>query len=473
MVKTTARPGDKSTLLLEVEVSAEELRAAIDEAVRHLARRTRIPGFRPGKVPRPMLERALGVRRDDPTAPDPVYDEAREHLYERTVLAALRESEHDVLAIPGEPEWTDFEEGSGAAYRVSLPLRPQVTLGDYTDYPFEPVVEAVTLERIDAVIEQLRDQHASLVPVEERGAQDGDFAVITFEGRRDGQPIPGAAAERFPLVVGRERMIPGFEAHLVGLREDEERTFSLTFPDDYGEEELAGQEAEFSVTLRELRERRLPPADDDLAAMAGPYEDLAALRGEVAERLRRGSLDRARHVFADRIIEYATANASLDIPDVMVDREIGVMLDELRMRLAEQGIAYEDYLKVTERDEAALRAEYRDPAAHRVKVLLVLGAIAERERVVVPDAAVEEEVRRVSQGQSGSSRLADYLDSERGRTYIRSQLRRARTVESLIDRWIAAHPAFIEVQHAEETGHAGVEAMEAGGPGQDVEAVGR
>jgi trigger factor len=447
-VTTTNRPGDDSTIVLDVEIDQRQLQAAIDEGVRHLARRTRLPGFRPGKIPRPLLERALGVRRGDPEAPNPIHDEAREHLYERTVLAALRESDADVLQIPSEPQWQRFEEGVGAAYTVRVPVRPQVTLGDYAGFPFTPQVDDVTDEQVDQVVEQLRDQQATLVPVEDRGAEEGDFAVIGFFGEHDGKPVEGAAAERLPLVIGKERMVPGFESNLLGMHEGEERTFTVTFPDDYGADELAGQPVTFTATLRELRERRLPDADDDFAAAIGPYDDLAALRDDLRERMRRNSLDRARHVFADRIIEYAAANATAALPDLLVEREVDVMLDELKVRLSEQGIAYDDYLRVTERDESGLRSEYREGAAHRVKVLLVLGAVADREGVVVADEAVDAEVAQV-RGQDGgaSGRLSSYLDSERGRAYIRSQLRRSQTVEMLIDRWIAAHPEFAAVQH--------------------------
>jgi trigger factor len=468
-MRSTATPGARSTLVVEVEASADEVSRAIDEAVRHLARRTRVPGFRPGKVPRPMLERALGVRRDVPDGPDPVYDEAREHLYQRTVVAALEEADRDILELPREPEWTSFEEGHGAAYRVSVVLRPEATLGDYQDYPFTPEVEPVTDERVDAVIEQLRDQHGSLVPIEGRGAQVGDFAVIAFEGRRDGQPVGGAQAERFPLVIGRERMVPGFEQNLVGLGEGAEHTFSVTFPDDYAEAELAGQEVEFSVSIRELRERRLPDLDDDFAAMVGPYDDLAALRTAIRQRLYRSSLDRARHVFADRIIEYATANASVELPDVLVEREVDVMVDELKMRMARQGIGYEDYLRVTERDEASLRTEYREPAEHRVKVLLVLGAIAERESVRVPVALVDAELDRVRETEGPKSELATYLETERGRSYIASQLRRSQTVEMLVDRWIEQHSQFADVQHAEDGERAPSDALEMAVDEQDDE----
>lgn len=450
-MKVTSQPAERSTVILEVEIPADHLQRSIDEAVRHLGRRTRVPGFRPGKVPRPMLERALGMRRDDPDAPHPIYDDAREHLYERTILDALREQpDLDVLEIPSRPEWTTFAEGSGAAYRVTVPVRPEVHLGDYLDYPFQPAIEDVTDERLGAVVEQLREQQASLVPVENRPAQNGDFAVIRFEGRRDSVPVEGASSDRFPLVIGNERMIPGFEAALVGMREDEEKTFRVTFPADYSEAELAGQEVEFTVLLRELRERRLPVLDDAFAQSVGAFADLDALRTSLRERMRVSALDRARHAFADRIIEYATGNATVAPPDLLVDREVGVMIDELKVRLANQRIDFDEYLKVTERDLARLREESRAGAEHRVKILLVLGAIADREGVEVPDAAVEAELERGRRSNVDNRQLVEYLESARGRAHIRSTLRRSQTVEHLIDRWIAVHPAFAEVRHAED-----------------------
>jgi trigger factor len=446
-VNTDIREGDQSTIVLEVQLTDKELQNAINEGVRHLARRTRIPGFRPGKVPRQILERSLGIDRSDPDVSDPVYDEAREHLYQRTVIRALAESEQDVLELPPEPEWTQFEEGVGATYEVTLPVRPNVELGDYTEYPFTPEIDAVDEEAIDQVVEQLRDQQAALVPVEDRPAQDEDFVVVSFQGRRNGELVEGAQSDRFPLIIGKERMIPGFEANLVGMNEEDERTFSLTFPDDYAEESLQGQDVEFEVKMLELRERRLPVADDEFAAQVGDYADMAALRSDLEARMKMNALDRARHQFSDRIIDYAAANASLVLPEVLVTRELGVMIDELKVRVGEQGIGYEDYLRVTEKDEDALREDYREGAEQRVKVLLVLGAIADKEEVAVPEEDVQAEIDKVMADESAGDSIKEYLDSDRGRNYIRSQLRRSQTVELLVDRWIETHPEFSEVQH--------------------------
>jgi trigger factor len=448
-LKITTRPAARRSVVLEVELAPERVRRSVDESVRHLARRTKVPGFRPGKAPRPLLERALGVRRDDPDSPNPVYDDAKEHLFESSVIQAVEQEELDVLSIP-EPEWLAFAEDEGASYRVTLTLRPQVELGAYADYPFKIEIEATDDERIDKVIEQLRDQQASLVPVEDRGARKGDYAVIGFVGRREGEKVEGAEAERLPLVIGNENMIPGFEDELIGLREGESKSFSLTFPDDYPASELAGQPVDFEVELRELREKRLPEADDEFAQSLGAYADLAALRHEIGQRLERNSLDRARHRFADRIIEFAVANATVELPDLLVEREVEVMLDELRVRVSEQGIGFEEYLRAMERSEDDLRTDFRPDAEKRVKTLLVLSQIAEREQIEVSEEDLEAELARSRERYAGNQSLVTYLDSPRGRAYTRSLLRRSQTVETLVDRWIEQHPEFAHVQHLHE-----------------------
>jgi trigger factor len=248
-------------------------------------------------------------------------------------------------------------------------------------------------------------------------------------------------------------MIPGFEANLLGMKEDDERTFTVTFPEDYAEESLQGAEVEFTARLLELRERKLPVADDAFAGLLGDYTDMAALRADLRKRMGVNALDRARHQFVDRIIEYANANATVELPEILVEREIGTMIDELKVRTAEQGIAYEDYLRVVEKDEADLREEYRDGARQRVKTLLVLGAIADKEEVTVADEDVQAEIEQVLADPTAGDNIKSYLDSDRGRSYIRSQLRRSQTAEMLADRWIEAHPDFADVQHQHSHSH--------------------
>jgi trigger factor len=445
-LKVTSRAAPRSSVVLEVELPPERVRRTIDESVRHLSRRTKVPGFRPGKVPRSVLERALGVRRDDPSAPNALYDDAKEHLFESSVLQAVQQENLDVLSIP-EPEWLSFEEATGASYRVTVPVRPDVKLGAYADYPFGIQLDPVDEPRVEKVLDELRDQQATLVPADDRPAQKGDWAVIGFTGRRNGEVIEGAQADRLPLIIGEERMVPGFEDQLVGMGEGEEKKFKITFPADYPQAELAGTDAEFEVRLLELREKRLPELDDELARSMGDYADLAALREEIGHRLERNERDRARHRFADRIIDFAVANATLELPDLLIERELEVMLDELKVRLAEQNIGFDEYMKATERDEAKLIEQFRPDAEKRVKTLLVLGEIAEREKIDIPDATLEAEVARSRERYAGNPKLVAYLESPRGRSYTRSLLRRSQTVETLIDRWIEQHPEFKHVQH--------------------------
>ncbi len=482
-MNVTVTPAPKSSVTLEVEVPSEQLARAVDEAVRRLGRRTRVPGFRPGRAPRAMLERVLG--------PGAVLDEAVDQLVEDAYRAALVEAKVVPLG-QANVEVVQAEEGKPLVFRATVPVRPEVTLGDYRNYPFRPEIQPVDEERVERVLEGLREQHAVLSPVEDRPAKAGDLAIIGFEGRRDGTPVPDASAERFPVVIGQEGLIPGFEDHLVGLRVGESTTFSLAIPADDPNTELAGATVEFTVTLHELREKVLPPLDDAFAQAVGPYRDLAALRADIRARLERHALDRARHAFGDRIVEYATANASVEVPDLLVDEELELMRDELRSALARDGIDYETYLRIRaaqreqepepegpnrdpktglvlppgarpsrgaetglEAEEARLLEDLRPRAEKRAKVLLVLSKIAEVEGVTVPDSAVEAELARAREQYAGNPRLLRYLESDRGRAFVRSSLRRSLVVEHLIDAWLAAHPDHPPLPHLEDAAAAG------------------
>jgi trigger factor len=437
----TVTPAPRSSVQLAFELPPEKLDAAIGEAVRHLAQRTRIAGFRPGKAPRAIVERVVGR--------DAVLDEAMDHVVERAVRDAL--IEHAILPLTDASiDVEQRDEGKPVKFTATVQVRPEVTLGDYTSFNFGPEIETIDEPRVDQVIEELRDQNGSLVPVEGRGAQNGDYAVIGYTGTRDGVAFEGGSAERMPLILGEERLIPGFEANVLGLTPGDTTEFDITFPEDYAEPELEGKTAHFSVELRELREKVMPPADDAFAQSMGDYADLAALRVEVQQRLERNALDRARHAFADRIIEYATANATLELPDVLVDQEVEIMHDEFRSALARQGITEPAYLKVVEKTEADLHAEFRPQAEKRVKVLLVLSKVADAEGVAIDDADVEAEVAKARERYASDRKTVAYFESERGRSFIRSTLRRSRVVERLIDAWLVSHPDHPPIPHLED-----------------------
>ena len=469
-MQITSTPGPDSTVVLEVELPAERFGRAIDAAVRRLSRGTRVPGFRPGKAPRPVLERHLG--------PGAVVEEAVEHLVQDAYREAMIEQGLLPLANP-DVEVVQAEEGKPFTFKATVQVPPDVRLGDYKAFNFRPEIDVIDDARVDQVLEELRDQNATLTAVEGRGAMDGDYAVISFVGTRDGVPFEGGSTERMPLILGQERLIPGFEANLQGLEVGGSTEFDITFPDDYPETELAGKQAHFAVELRELREKVLPDLDADFVTTLGDFADVDALRADITTRLGRNALDRARHAFADKIIDYAVANSTIDLPRVLVDQEVEVMHDEFRSTIARQGITEEAYLKAVEKTDADLHAEFRPGAEKRVRTLLVLSKVAETEGVTVSDAEVEAEVARGRLQYADKPELLTYFDSERGRSYIRSTLRRSRVVEGLIDTWLTEHPDHPPLPHLEDGPESAVEggaaaanaAIDATDPGAILEDV--
>ena len=440
-MQITRTPAPRSSITLEIELPPERLDKAVDAAVRALSRRTRIPGFRPGKATRPVLERALG--------PGAVLDEAVEHLIQDAYREALI-AEDIVPLSNADVEVVTAEEGKPVVFKATVPVRPEVALGDYKGFNFKPEIDPIDDARVDQVVDELRDQNATLAPVEDRGAQDGDYAVIAFVGTKDGEPFEGGSSDRMPLILGQERLIPGFEANLIGLTVGGSTAFDIAFPADYGEPSLAGQTAHFAVDLKELREKVQPDIDEDFLTSLGDFASLDALKIDIRRRLEANALDRARHEFADRIIEYAVANATVELPDVLIDQEVEVMHDEFKGTLARQGITEEAYLKAVEKTSEDLHAEFRPNAERRVKTLLVLSKVADAEGIEVPDADVDAEVVQGRERYAGDQRLIAYFESDRGRSFIRSTLRRSRVVETIIDGWLAAHPDHPALPHLED-----------------------
>ena len=429
----TATPEAKSSVKLEVSASVDEVAAAIAAAVRHVAQHTKIPGFRPGKAPRSMVERVAGSAR--------LLDEATEILVEKGYREAVIATDTMPLSSPKVDAET-LVEGKPYRFTATVAVPPEVKLGDYRGFPFAPSFDEPDEKKVDAVIDDLRDGYATLEVVAGRGAELGDYAIIGFTGYRadNGAPIEGGASERMPLVLGSERLIPGFEAQLVGAIVGDARTVEVTFPDDYQEESLRGVAARFDVEIHELRARIPPPLDDDFAKQVANVEDVAGLRAEVLTRLKASAVDRGRHDFADRIVEYAMENATVEVPDPMIDEEVDGLVDELARSVARQGITFEQYLAATEKSAEALRAEMRERGERRARTLLVLSAVAGAEKVAVPESLVDEEVARAKPQAQGQKALERYLASERGRRAIRASLRRSLVVERLVDEWFNAHP---------------------------------
>ena len=427
MVTVSTRPEPGSKMVLEIEVQPDEVDRHFATAYRHVAERTRVPGFRPGKAPRQVIDRFVGRGS--------VIAEAIDHLVQDSYDKALDQT--DVIPIDSPDVDIDpasLAEGQAITFTATVPVRPEVTLGAYTDYSFGLEVPETTDEQVDQVIAELREQQATLRPIDDRGAQAGDIASVKFAGTIGGEPFEGGSADRLPLVIGEDRMIPGWEEQLIGLEIGATKGFDITFPEDYRVEDIRGKEAHFEVELLDLREKILPELTDGFAKSVSDVETLDALRAEIRDALEQRSAAEARHQFGDRIIDFATANATVELPEVMVANEVEIMRDELRTRLAQQRIGLDQYLVMAQQTAEELTAELRDPATRRVKTLLVLSAIAEKEGIDATDTEIEAEIAVQLARFEDEGKLRDYLTSRRGRSYLRMTLRNRKLVDTLIER---------------------------------------
>lgn len=427
MVTVSTRPEAGSKMVLEIEVPSDEVDRHFATAYKHVAERTRVPGFRPGKAPRHVIDRFVGRGS--------VLAEAIDHLVSDSYDRALDESK----VIPIDQPDVDIDpaslaEGQPITFTATVPVRPDVELGSYTGYPFELEEPKVTDDQVEQVIGELREQQATLRPIDDRTAQDGDIASVKFTGTIDGEPFEGGSADRMPLVIGEDRMIPGWEANLVGMKIGDEKGFDITFPDDYRVEELQAKQAHFEIELLDLREKLLPDVTDEFAKSVGSVETVDELRAEIREAMEKRAEAEARHGFGDRIIDFASTNATVELPEVMVVNEIEIMRDELRTRLAQQRIGLEQYLALSKQTPEELAIELREPATRRVKTLLVLSAIAEKEEIDASDADIDAEIAEQLARYDDDAKLREYLTSRRGRSYLRMTIRNRTLVDTLIDR---------------------------------------
>lgn len=414
-------------MVLEIEVPPDEVDRHFATAYRHVAERTKVPGFRPGKAPRHVIDHFVGRGS--------VLAEAIDHLVSDSYESALTQA--DVMPIDNPSVDIDPEavvEGRKVTFTATVPVRPAVELGAYTGYPFGLEEPEVTDEQVEQVIAELREQQATLRPVDGRGAAEGDIASVKFVGTVDGEPFEGGSADRLPVVIGEDRMIPGWEQNLVGMEIGATKGFDITFPDDYRVEELRGREAHFEVELLDLREKILPEVTDEWAASVGDVETVDALRAEIRDAMEKRAAAEARHQFGDRIIDFAASNATVELPEVMVANEVEIMRDELRTRLAQQQIGLDQYLALSKQTPDELTAELREPATRRVKTLLVLSAIAEKEGIDATDEQIDAEIGEQMARYGEDPKLREYLTSRRGRSYLRMTIRNRTLVDTLIDR---------------------------------------
>jgi trigger factor len=367
-VKTSVTELPESRVRLQAEVPAEEVERSVTEAARQLGRQMRVPGFRKGKVPPPVVIRRLGR--------EAVLDEAlRARLgnwysdaIEEAGIAPVGQPELDVSSLPGE--------GEPLSFSIEIGVRPEAKLGRYEGLEVgrrEPEVEEA---RIDEELGGLRDQFATLDTVE-RPAADGDFVVIDYTGEIDGEPFEGGSGRDQLVQLGSGRLIPGFEEQLKGAAAGEERTVEVPFPDDYQAEELAGRTAKFDVNVVEVKSKRLPELDDEFAAEAGGFDTLAELRDDMSKRLLENDRLAIEREFEQAVLDAAVEEAQVDVPDKLVHARAHELLDDTMSALARQGISKEAYLQIADKDEETLAHDAEPEAQQALKREAVLAAVVE------------------------------------------------------------------------------------------------
>jgi trigger factor len=443
LVTVATRPEPGSKMVLEIEVPPDEVDRHFATAYRHVAERTKVPGFRPGKAPRHVIDRFVGRGSVLAEAIDHLVSDAYDKALDQTDLIPIDRPEVDI-----DP--ANLAEGQAISFTATVPVRPDVELGAYTGYPFGLETPEITDDQVSQVIDELREQQATLRPIDERPAAAGDIGSVKFAGTIDGEPFEGGSADRLPLVIGENRMIAGWEDQLVGMAIGDTKGFDITFPDDYRVEELRGKEAHFEVELLDLREKLLPELSDELAKSVADVETVDELRAEIRDAMEKRAEAEARHTFGDRIIDFASSNATVELPEVMVANEIEIMSDELRTRLAQQRIGIEQYLAMAKQTPEELSAELREPATRRVKTLLVLSAIAEKEGVDATDEQIEAEIAEQLARYDDDAKLREYLTSRRGRSYLRMTLRNRTLVDTLIERALGADTPAGEAPEPEQ-----------------------
>ena len=401
-VTTTVEELPESRVRVQAEVTPEEIERRLSQAARSLGKSLRVPGFRAGKVPPPVIIKRVGR--------EAVLDEAVRDSLGRWYSAAIDAAR--IVPI-GEPDIDLGDlppEGEPLKFSIEIGVRPQATLGEYRGLEVAREEPGVADEKIDEELDSLRERTAKLETVE-RPAATGDFVVMDFLGTKDGVPFPGGEGRDQMVELGSERLVPGFEEQLVGAAAGEERTVELTFPEEYGAEELAGADASFAVTVKEVKEKQLPALDDDFASDQG-FDTMDELRADIRERLAGTESERIDAEFREHVLDAAVAGATVEVPDALVEARAKEMWEEMAHSLSHQGIQKEMYLQISGKTEEEIVEGGKPDAETALKREAVLAAVVEAEGISPSEDEILEAVTPTAQREGTSpKKLVERLKS--------------------------------------------------------------
>ncbi len=424
-MKAKAEKIEKNTVVLEIEVEPEKLNQSLDKAYRKLVKKANIPGFRKGKAPRALLERFYGKEY--------LMDEALDNLLPDVYVEAVQETEIEPIDRP-QVELVQAEEGKPLIIKAKVEVKPEVILGEYTGLEVEKPSADINDADVDAELGKLQQRHAKVNTLDEGEVEQGDVAVIDFEGFVDGEAFPGGKGENYPLEIGSESFIPGFEEQVIGAKVGEERDVNVTFPEEYHSVELAGKAAVFKVKVNSIRRKELLPVDDEFAKDVSEFDTLEELKTDIRNRLKETAGKKAEIAVKEQLIQKAVENATVEIPAVMVDTRLNVMLNDMAQRLQRQGISFEDYLRFTGADIDAVRTDLKPEAEKSVRSDLVLEAIARKEQIDATDEDVNAELEKMAeQYKQDVSTLRAALETQGNIDSLKNSIAFQKTIQFLVD----------------------------------------
>lgn len=389
---TVERVENEATL--KITAPAAEVNAGYKKAVQKIADQANIPGFRKGKAPRAIIEMHYGK--------EAVKQEAFEIVANKAYSEALDQEKLIPVSDPKVEEST-FEEGKEMELTIKVTLKPEPELGEYKGLHVEKKEVEVTDEQVDAQIKDMMGRDAKMVVAEEGAViEKGDFAIIDFAGTVDGEPFSGGEGKGYPLEVGSNSFIPGFEDQLVGLSKGDSTDVEVTFPEDYFVKDLAGKEAIFKVNIQDVKRKELPELNDEYVASKTDFKTVEELRANYKERMQKAAEANAKAEYEHELIDLAVANAKFSVPEIMIEDKISQMVEEMKMSLESRKMSLDMYMQYTGLDMAKIRENQRPVAEENVKTDLVLDAIAKAEDIQVDMADVDAEIAAIS-AQHGAS----------------------------------------------------------------------
>ncbi|EPY14685.1 MULTISPECIES: trigger factor [Paenibacillus] len=424
-MKATWEKIEKNIGVLEVEVNEDRVAEGLDLAFKKVSKRVNVPGFRKGRVPRPIFEAKYGV--------ESLYQDAIDIILGEVYTQAVKETNIQPVDQP-EIEVEQFAKGKTFKFKAKVTVKPEVKLGDYKGLEVEAKEAEVTEEELDAELKRLQERHAELVIVDEETAQKGDSVVMDFEGFVDGEAFEGGKGERYTLELGSNTFIPGFEDQLIGLGTGDFKDVEVTFPEHYHAENLAGKPATFKVKVHEIKRKQLPQLDDEFAKDVSEFETLDEYKADLTKQLkeRKGrELEAAREA---ELVEKASANAEVEIPRAMIETEIQHMVKDLDNRLRMQGMNMDMFLTLSGQTIADLREQMQQEADKRVKNNLVLEQIAKEENITISEEELQEELDKMAASyQRSADEIRSILEKNGTIENLREEAALRKTVKFIVD----------------------------------------